>query len=76
MLQLAELQPHSMVSRAHKKRATRVRAYNYIKVATRRNFLPVLKIVTCTAQAVYNVNVAMRARDQSSIFSTGGKFRP
>ena len=34
------------------------------------------KIVTCTAQAASNVNVAMRARDQSSIFSTGGKFRP
>ena len=49
--------------------ATRVRACNYIKVETGRNFLPVLKIVTRTAQAV-----AMRAFDQSSIFSTGGKF--
>jgi len=54
---------------------TRVRACNYVKIETGRNFPPVLKIVTRTAQAAKNVNVAMRARDQSSIFSTGGKFR-
>ena len=57
-------------------RATRVRACNYVKIETGRNFPPVLKIVTRTAQVAYNVNVAMRARDQSSILSTGGKFRP
>ena len=27
-------------------------------------------------QAAKNFNVAMRAREQSSIFSTGGKFHP
>ena len=43
---------------------TRVRACNYVKIATGRNFLPVLKIVTCTVQAALYVNVAMRARDQ------------
>ena len=32
-------------------RATRVRACNYIKIETGWNFPPVLKIVTCTAQA-------------------------
>ena len=49
-------------------RATRVRACNYIEIETGRNFLPVLKIVThCTG--CVNVNVAMRARDQCSIFS-------
>ena len=32
-------------------RATRVRAYNYVKIETRQNFPPVLKIVTRTAQA-------------------------
>ena len=50
--------------------------YNYVKVETGQNFPPVLKIVTRTAQAAYNVNVAMRARDQCSIFSIDGKFRP
>ena len=55
---------------------TRVRACNYVKIEIGQNFPPVLKIVTRTAQAAYNVNVAKRARDQSSIFSTGGKFRP
>ena len=54
---------------------TRVRACNYVKIETGQNFPPVLKIVTRTAQAAKNVNVAMRARDQSSIFSTGRKFR-
>ena len=55
---------------------TRVRPCNYIKIETGRNFPPVLKIVTRTAQAAYNVNVAMRARDQCSIFSTVQKFHP
>ena len=32
---------------------TRVRACNYIKIETMQNFLPVLKIVTHTAQAAY-----------------------
>ena len=32
-------------------RATRVRAYNYVKIEARQNFPPVLKIVTRTAQA-------------------------
>ena len=45
---------------------------NYVKIETGRNFLPVLKIVTKAA----NVNVAMCARDQCTIFSTGGKFHP
>ena len=31
--------------------ATRVRACNYVKIATERNFPPVLNIVTRTAQA-------------------------
>ena len=39
-------------SRAHKEWATRVRACNYVKIATGWNFPPVLKIVTRTAQAV------------------------
>ena len=34
-----------------KERATRVRTCNYIKIETGQYFLPVLKIVTCTAQA-------------------------
>ena len=41
-----------------------------VKIATRQNFPPVLKIVTRTAQAAENVNVAKRAHDQFSIFST------
>ena len=50
----------------------------YIKIETGQNFLPVLKIVTRLAQAAYNVNVAMHARDQCStcIFSTVQKFCP
>ena len=56
--------------------ATRVRACNYVKIKAGWNFLPVLKIVTHTAQAVENVNVAMRARDQCSIFSTVQYFHP
>ena len=39
-----------IAARAHKN--GRVRACNYIKIKTGRNFLPVLKIVTCTVQAV------------------------
>ena len=42
---------------------------NYIKIATGWNFPPVLKIVTRSAQAVENVNVAKCACDQFSIFS-------
>ena len=53
---------------------TRVRAYNYGKIETGQNFPPVLKIVTRTAQAAYNVNVAKHAHDQNSIFSAGRKF--
>ena len=48
----------------------RVRACNYVKIEAGQNFPPVLKIVTQTVQAAYNVNVAKRARDQCSIFST------
>ena len=36
---------------------------------TGRNFPPVLKIVTHTVQATYNVNVAKRAHERYSIFS-------
>ena len=43
---------------------------NYIKIETGQNFPPVLKIVARTAQAASNLNVAMRARDQSSILLT------
>ena len=42
---------------------------NYVKIEAGQNFPPVLKIVTRTAQAAYNVNVAKRARDQCSIVS-------
>ena len=48
----------------------RVRACNYVKIETGRDFPPVLKIVTRTAQAAQNVNVAKHARDQCSTFST------
>ena len=41
-----------------------------VKIATRQNFPPALKIVTRTAQAAKNVNVAKHAHDQFSIFST------
>ena len=58
-----------VTSKSAQERATRVRACNYVKIETGRNFLPVLKIVTHTAQAA-NVNVAKHARDQCSIFST------
>ena len=55
---------------------TTVRVCNYVKIATGQNFPPVLKIVTRLAQAAYNVNVAMHARDQCSIFSAVQKFCP
>ena len=42
---------------------------NYVKIETGQNFPPVLKIVTHTAQAASNANVAKRACDQCSIFS-------
>ena len=38
-------------SRAHKNGRLRVRACNYIKIKTGRNFPPVLKLATRTAQA-------------------------
>ena len=38
-------------ARVHKNNATGVRACNYIKIETGRNFPPVLKIVTRTVQA-------------------------
>ena len=63
-------------TKSAQERVTRERACNYVIIETGRNFPPVLQIVTHTEQAAQNVNVAMRARDQSSIFSTGGKFRP
>ena len=51
------------------RRATRVRTCNYVKIKTGQNFPPVLKIVTHCAGCV-NVNVAKRARDRYSTFST------
>ena len=42
----------------HKERVTRVRVCNYVKIAAGRNFPPALKIVTRTAQAAENINVA------------------
>ena len=39
-------------TRAHKNgQLDRVRAFNYVKIETGRNFLPVVKIVTRTVQA-------------------------
>ena len=55
-------------TKSAQERATRVRACNYIKIATRQNFTPVIKIVTHTVQAAQNINFAKRARDQFSIF--------
>ena len=69
---LPRLVPSMCLGKSAWERATRIRACNYVKIETGRNFLPVLKIVTHTVQAV---NVAKRARDQW-IFSIGGKFRP
>jgi len=39
------------MSKTAQERVTRVRACNYVKIATGRNFPPVLKIVTHTAKA-------------------------
>ena len=47
---------------------------NYVKIETGQNFPPILIIVTRTAQAALNVNVAMRACDQSSILVLAGNF--
>ena len=45
-------QVYTILSQEHiRMGATRVRACNYVKIETGWNFLPVLKIVTRTAQA-------------------------
>ena len=41
----------SSVTKSAYERATRVSACNYVKIEIGQNFLPVLKIVTFTAQA-------------------------
>ena len=60
--------PYHLGARAHKN-GWLDREY-YVKIEAGWNFPPVPKIVTRTALAVWNVSVAMHARDWCSIFST------
>ena len=52
----------------YQEQATRVRACNYIKIETGRNFPPVLKVVTRTVQLVHKMLMLLSVHGTSVLF--------